>query len=147
MCRLACCSFVDDLIAFPKRSTVKRSKKTQELRILSRSLSDCQSLIIQYHQLDFSNNRKLQRTYTWKQIIVAIQKDCVRSRDLIEYRIVQKRRRNVTLTFVRRRGSGWPNTWFRSKSIFFGVNWFRTIHLQRVEKCRCQSTIRMILFA
>ena len=52
----------------------------------------------QYHQLSFSNNRKLQRNYTWKKIIVAIQKDCVRSRDLIiEYRIVQ-RKRNVILT-------------------------------------------------
>ena len=40
---------------------------------------------------------------------------------------------------------GGPTRDLDQRVFFFGVNWLRTIHLQRVEKYRSQNTIRMIL--
>ena len=41
-------------------------------------------------------------------------------------------------------GQGGPTRALGQRLFFFGVNWFRTIHLRRVEKYGSQTTIRMI---
>ena len=134
---VACCSFVDDLVAFPRWWTVKRSKKRKNYECYP--LFDCQSMeFLKQKKTSKNTNLKINHCSHSKRLC------SVKGPHWISYRPKKKKRHLDNL--CAEKGQGGPTRALnQSKSVFFGVNWFRIIHLQRVEKYRSQTTIRMIL--